>query len=103
MQGFNRCFIYDFSKISFSLSRLLQKEVGFDFDGSCKKSFDLLKKHLTSTPIIQPPNWEYPFELICDVSNYAIGASFNIEWTRNLMSYDMPLDPCIQTKQSTPP
>ncbi|RDX64138.1 putative mitochondrial protein, partial [Mucuna pruriens] len=29
---------------------------------------------LTSTPIIQTPNWELPFELMCDASNLALGA-----------------------------
>ncbi|KAH9685501.1 hypothetical protein KPL70_013991 [Citrus sinensis] len=29
---------------------------------------------LTSSPIIQPPNWSLPFELMCDASDYAVGA-----------------------------
>ncbi|RDX80775.1 Retrovirus-related Pol polyprotein, partial [Mucuna pruriens] len=33
-----------------------------------------LKKRLTSTPILQAPNWEYPVELMCDASNFALGA-----------------------------
>jgi hypothetical protein len=33
-----------------------------------------LKKTLTSTPIIQPPNWDLPFEIMCDASDYAVGA-----------------------------
>ncbi|CAM8954933.1 unnamed protein product [Rhodiola kirilowii] len=33
-----------------------------------------LKKALVSAPIIQPPNWDLPFELMCDASDYAIGA-----------------------------
>ena len=32
-----------------------------------------LKIFLTSAPIIQPPNWNLPFELMCDASDYAIG------------------------------
>jgi len=29
---------------------------------------------VTTTPIIQAPNWTIPFELMCDASNYALGA-----------------------------
>jgi len=72
--GFYRCFIKDFSKIALPLSHLLQKDVNVSFDDKCKRAFDCLKKALTSTPIIQPPNWTIPFEIICDASNYAVGA-----------------------------
>ena len=37
-------------------------------------AFEKLKKLLTSSPIIQPQNWSFPFELICDAYDYAIGA-----------------------------
>ncbi|XP_044471331.1 uncharacterized protein LOC123200247 [Mangifera indica] len=72
--GFYRRFIKDFSKIAQPFSRLLQKDVQFEFDRECKKAFDQLKEHLISVPIVQPPNWELPFEIMCDASNYAIGA-----------------------------
>ncbi|KAJ9535161.1 hypothetical protein OSB04_un001760 [Centaurea solstitialis] len=72
--GFYRRFIKDFSKITRPLCELLQKEVDFDFNEVCKSSFDLLKDMLTSAPIIQPPNWQLPFEIMCDASNHAVGA-----------------------------
>ncbi|RYA73298.1 hypothetical protein DD595_25130, partial [Enterobacter cloacae complex sp. 4DZ3-17B2] len=56
------------------LSNLLQKEVEFDFDDRCKEAFDYLKRVLTTTLIIQAPYWTVPFELMCDASNYALGA-----------------------------
>ena len=34
----------------------------------------MLKDFLTSAPIIQPPNWNLPFELMCDASDYVVGA-----------------------------
>ncbi|RDY01989.1 Retrovirus-related Pol polyprotein, partial [Mucuna pruriens] len=37
-------------------------------------AFQELKKRLTFAPILQAPNWEHPFELMCDVSNSALGA-----------------------------
>jgi hypothetical protein len=33
-----------------------------------------LKNALISAPIIQPPNWNLPFEVMCDASDYAVGA-----------------------------
>ena len=35
--------------------------------------FKILKKALISAPIIQPPDWSLPFEIMCDVSDYAVG------------------------------
>ncbi|XP_050125053.1 uncharacterized protein LOC126602262 [Malus sylvestris] len=72
--GFYRRFIKDFSKISNPLCRLLQKDVAFDFNKECEKPFNHLKDMLTSAPIIVPPDWSLPFELMCDASDYALGA-----------------------------
>ncbi|KAH9659131.1 hypothetical protein KPL70_023750 [Citrus sinensis] len=72
--GFYRRFIKDFSKIAQPLCKLLQKDVTFDFNKACKVAFDKLKELLTSAPIIQPPDWSLPFEIMCDASNYAVGA-----------------------------
>ncbi|KAL0439284.1 UNVERIFIED_CONTAM: hypothetical protein Slati_2411400 [Sesamum latifolium] len=72
--GFYRRFIKDFSKITQLLCKLLQKDAAFEFDEACKLAFNKLKDSLTSAPIIQPPNWELSFEIMCDASNHAIGA-----------------------------
>ncbi|CAN6586212.1 unnamed protein product [Malus baccata var. baccata] len=73
-QMLERRFIKDFSKISTPLCRLLQKDVTFDFNEECEKAFKHLKEMLTSAPIIWPPDWSIPFELMCDASDYALGA-----------------------------
>ncbi|CAN6718945.1 unnamed protein product [Malus baccata var. baccata] len=72
--GFYRRFIKDFSKISTPLCRLLEKDVTFDFNEECEKAFKHLKEMLTSALIIRPPDWSIPFELMCDASDYALGA-----------------------------
>ena len=72
--GFYRRFIRDFSMIARPLSNLLHKDTNFVFDDECKAAFDHLKRFLTTAPVIQPPNWCLPFELMCDASNYAVGA-----------------------------
>ncbi|GKE27483.1 reverse transcriptase domain-containing protein, partial [Tanacetum coccineum] len=72
--GFYRHFIKDFSKIARPLTKLLEKDTPFKFDDECKIAFELLKKKLTCAPVIVSPNWNLPFELMCDASNFAVGA-----------------------------
>ncbi|RDY06048.1 Retrovirus-related Pol polyprotein, partial [Mucuna pruriens] len=73
--GFYRRFIKNFNKISLPLSKLLQKDVDFKFDQPCIEAFQELKNRLTSPPyFLQAPNWELPFELMCDASNSTLGA-----------------------------
>ncbi|CAN6583762.1 unnamed protein product [Malus baccata var. baccata] len=74
LAGFYRRFIKDFSKIAQPLCRLLQKEVSFEFNEACEQAFNHLKDLLTTAPIITPPDWSIPFELMCDASDYALGA-----------------------------
>jgi hypothetical protein len=33
-----------------------------------------LKNTLISAPTIQPPDWNLPFEIMCESSDYAVGA-----------------------------
>ncbi|KAL9343158.1 hypothetical protein Peur_063589 [Populus x canadensis] len=82
--GFYRRFIKDFSKITAPLCRLLAKEVDFVFDQACKNAHDELKRRVTSAPIIQSPNWDEPFEIMCDASDYAVGAVLGQRIGKNL-------------------
>ncbi|KAL1564077.1 hypothetical protein AAHA92_06480 [Salvia divinorum] len=72
--GFYRRFIKDFAKIAQPLTRLLQNKVDFDFDQSCKDAFQLLKQKLVTAPIIRSPDWNLPFEIMCDASDFSVGA-----------------------------
>ena len=38
------------------------------------RAFSVLKDKLVSNPIVVAPDWAFPFELMCDTSDYAIGA-----------------------------
>ncbi|KAK1610762.1 hypothetical protein QYE76_034435, partial [Lolium multiflorum] len=71
--GFYRRFIKYFSKISKPLTNLLQKDVPFVFDDDCKEAFETLKKALTTAPVVEPPDWNLPFEIMCD-SDFVVGA-----------------------------
>ncbi|KAK8535534.1 hypothetical protein V6N12_057050 [Hibiscus sabdariffa] len=71
--GFYRRFIKDFSKIAQPLCNLLQKDQIFYFDSDCKDAWDALKEKLIPAPVVQPPNWEHPFELMCDALETSVG------------------------------
>nr|GFB68590.1 putative nucleotidyltransferase, ribonuclease H [Tanacetum cinerariifolium] len=72
--GFYRRFIKDFSKISRPMTHLLEKNSPFIFSIECIQAFRTLKDKLTEAPILIAPNWDQPFELMCDASDYAVGA-----------------------------
>ncbi|GJZ30484.1 reverse transcriptase domain-containing protein [Tanacetum coccineum] len=72
--GFYRRFIKDFSMISKPMTQLLMKDAKFDFSDDCKKAFNILKEKLTTAPIVISPDWNVPFELMCDASDFAVGA-----------------------------
>jgi len=72
--GFYRRFIKDFSKIARPLTNQLAKDELFDFNEICFKSWKKLKQDLISAPIISAPDWAQPFEIMCDASDFAIGA-----------------------------
>ncbi|GJU89434.1 reverse transcriptase domain-containing protein [Tanacetum coccineum] len=72
--GFYRRFTQDFSKISRPITHLLEKDTPFVFSQDCINAFETLKKKLTEAPILVVPDWNLPFELMCDASDYAIGA-----------------------------
>nr|GEV35874.1 hypothetical protein [Tanacetum cinerariifolium] len=72
--GFYRRFIKDFSKISRPMTHLLEKNSTFIFSNECIQAFRTLKEKLTEAPILIAPNWDQPFELMCDASDFAVGA-----------------------------
>nr|GEV03944.1 reverse transcriptase domain-containing protein [Tanacetum cinerariifolium] len=77
--GFYRRFIKDFSKISRPMTHLLEKNSPFIFSNECIQAFRTLKDKLTEAAILIAPNWDQPFELMCDASDYAVGADFDFK------------------------
>ena len=71
---FYRRFMKDFSRIAMPLSNFLVQGIPFDFNEQCMQAFSVLKDRLVSAPIVVAPDWDLPFELICDASDYAKGA-----------------------------
>nr|GEZ70000.1 reverse transcriptase domain-containing protein [Tanacetum cinerariifolium] len=55
------------------MTHLLEKETPFVFSKECIDAFNNLKKKLTEALILVVPDWNLPFELMCDASDYSIG------------------------------
>ncbi|GKD04238.1 reverse transcriptase domain-containing protein [Tanacetum coccineum] len=72
--SFYRRFIKDFLKIARPLTKLLEKDTPFEFNNECHKAFKSLKEKLTCTPVIVSSNWYLPFKLMCDASEFSVGA-----------------------------
>lgn len=45
----------------------------FNFSSECVEAFETLNEKSTKTPIMVSPNWNLPFEHMCDVSDFAVG------------------------------
>ncbi|GJW29582.1 reverse transcriptase domain-containing protein [Tanacetum coccineum] len=56
------------------MTHLLEKETPFVFSDECKQAFNNLRKKLIESPILLWPNWDYDFEIMCDASDFALGA-----------------------------
>jgi hypothetical protein len=85
--GFYLRFIQNFSQIARPLTHLLTKDASFVFTEECLQSFHTLKKSLISKLVIQPPDWHLPFQIMCDASDYAVGAVLTSQRIRSIMLY----------------
>ena len=52
----------------------MKKGYKFEWTEQCQKAFELLKGKLISLPILQYPDFEKPFILTTDASDFALGA-----------------------------
>ncbi|GJR78192.1 reverse transcriptase domain-containing protein [Tanacetum coccineum] len=86
--GFYRRFIQDFSKIARPMTHLLEKETPFVFSKECIEAFNMLKKKLTEALILVAPDWDVPFEIMCDASDYAVGAVLGQRKTKHFQPID---------------
>jgi hypothetical protein len=101
--GFYRRFIKDFSQIARPPTSLLAKDAPFLFNDECHEAFQILKKALISTPIIQPPDWKLPFEIMCDASDFAVGAVLAKPRIRSTMLYPTLAKPCLDLSSTMLP
>lgn len=67
-----KTFHSSFSKVAKQLNKLLDKDVPYNFTPECLSAFNTLKNQLIWAPLLFAPEWDLPFELMCDCSDYAI-------------------------------
>lgn len=72
--NYYRRFIPKFADIAKNLNSLFKKNTQFEWNEKCQHSFNTLREKLIKPPILQYPNFEKPFVLTTDASNYALGA-----------------------------
>ena len=87
--GFYRRFIKDFSKIAKPLYKLLEKDTKFAWDETCQNSFEELKSHLTTAPIVRAPNWKQPLKSCVMQTILLSGQSLSKEKMESLMWFNM--------------
>ncbi|XP_075475898.1 uncharacterized protein LOC142515052 [Primulina tabacum] len=90
--GFYMRFIKDFSKIAKPLSSLLMKDAEFNFDSTCLHAFEILKESLVTAPVLTVPDWELPFEVMCDASDTAVGAVLGQRKNKELLAIVFAFD-----------
>jgi len=73
LSGYYRRFVPNYGQIAKPLTSLLKKDVPFYWSDLCQEAFDKLKAILTKEPLLKYPDFEQPFNLTCDASNFAIG------------------------------
>jgi hypothetical protein len=72
LAGYYQRFIVNFGVIAHPLTQLLKKE-GFTWTTTATKAFDVLKKSLTTTPVLQLPDFDKSFIMDCDASGSGFG------------------------------
>jgi hypothetical protein len=73
LAGYYRRFIEGFSKIARPMTELLKKEKKFNWSESCEKSFQELKRRLTTAPVLTLPDIQRDFVVYCDASRQGLG------------------------------
>lgn len=74
MCNWYRRHIKDFSTIAAPMTEQL-KGKKFQWTRAANESFENLKKVMISPPVLRPPRWDIPMNLMCDASNEGIGAA----------------------------
>lgn len=74
LSGHFRAFIQDYALKTKCLTRLMQKDVSFDWTEECENAYRDMVHEISSDPILSLPDFSLPFELNTDASHYGTGA-----------------------------
>nr|CAB3505086.1 unnamed protein product [Digitaria exilis] len=93
LAGYYRCFIPDFSRIAKPMTELLKKGVKFEWNDKCDEAFHILRRHLTSAPVLAQPDCTKPYDVYCDASGTGLGCVLMQEnrrrWLELAKDYDL--------------
>ncbi|GJQ94837.1 reverse transcriptase domain-containing protein [Tanacetum coccineum] len=67
------------------------------------KAFETLKKKLTEAPILVAPDWDLPFEIMCDASDFAVGAVMGQFLSKTIVYTDHSALKYLLAKQDAKP
>lgn len=95
--GFYRKMVSHFDSLSKPLTSLLKKDSTFKWTEQCEGAFNLLKKAVTTAPILQHPNFKERFVLTCDGSSIAISGVLS----QGELGSDLPIAFVSRTLQAT--
>jgi hypothetical protein len=73
MVGYYRWFIENFSKIANPMTELLKNNTKFEWSEACERSFQELKRRLTTAPVLTLPNIKKDFVVYYDASRLGLG------------------------------
>jgi hypothetical protein len=71
--GYYRRFIPNFSNVAKLINELLRKGSKYIWNDSCDEAFKVLKKLLTTWPVLTQPDIAKPFDVYCDASGTSLG------------------------------
>jgi hypothetical protein len=73
MAGYYRRFIKGFSSIARPMTELLKKDNKFVWTPKCEESIRIIKKKLTTAPVLTLPDIHQSFVIFCDASRQGLG------------------------------
>ena len=85
LAGYYRRFIEDFSRLTAPMTRLIRKEVKFDWDNRCEEAFQELKMRVTSATILIVPKRGQGYIVYGDASKAGLGCVLMQYWRVVLM------------------
>ena len=74
LASYYRRFIYNFSSVAEPLRALTRKNTSFVWTDACEEAMNVLKKKITSAPVLAYPSCDQPFTVETDASISGVGA-----------------------------
>jgi hypothetical protein len=73
LTGYYRRFILNFSMVAKPITELLKKGNKYIWNDACDEAFKVLKKLLTTSPLLTQPDITKPCDVYCDASGTGLG------------------------------